>query len=228
MVGTWPVLRLRLEPGWKTYWRSPGDAGIPPRFDWSRSDNVQSVAVHWPVPKAFSQNGMTSIGYAGEVLVPLEISVGSGAAALGGTVEIGVCEEVCVPVRFDIRAELPDAVAGADAEIIQAALAMRPMTAGEAGASDATCASEPIKDGMRLTVSMDLPRVASNETTVIEIADPSIWVSQAETHREGTRLTAVAELVPANAEPFAIARGDLRFTVLGGGRAVDIHGCTGG
>ncbi len=222
-------LRLRLEPGWKTYWRSPGDGGIPPRFDWTGSTNVQSVAVHWPVPTAFSQNGLTSIGYEGEVLVPLEIDISvSGAAVLGGTVEIGVCEEICVPVSFDLRADLAPGGASQGVEAIKVALADRPMTAGEAGVSGATCVSEPISDGMRVTVTMDVPRLAAAETTVIEFADPTVWVSQAKMTRDGDRLTAVAELVPPAAEPFAIARDDLRFTVLGDGRAVDIRGCTGG
>lgn len=222
-------LRLLLEPGWKTYWRSPGDGGIPPRFDWNGSTNVRSVAVHWPVPTAFSQNGLTSIGYAGEVLVPLEITVSAaGAAVLGGTVEIGVCEEICVPVSFDVRADLAPAGAGQGSDAIRVSLADRPMTAGEAGVKAATCVSEPISDGMRVTVTLDVPRLAAAETTVIEIADPTVWVSQAETTRDGDRLTAVADLVPPAAEPFAIARGDLRFTVLGDGHAVDVRGCTAG
>lgn len=222
-------LRIRLEPGWKTYWRSPGEGGIPPRFDWAGSANIRSVGVHWPVPSAFSQNGLTSIGYDGEVLVPLAVDViERGEAVLGGTVEIGVCEEICVPVSFQISAALPATGAHAGSDEIRLALADRPMTASEAGVAGATCVSEPISDGMRLTVTLDVPRLASSETTVIEIADPTIWVSQADTSREGNRLTAIAELVPANAEPFAVARGDLRFTVLGDGRAIDVRGCTGG
>ena len=42
------ALRITLAPGWKTYWRAPGEAGIPPRFDWTGSDNLSAVTVHWP------------------------------------------------------------------------------------------------------------------------------------------------------------------------------------
>ena len=56
-------LSLQLAPDWKTYWRAPGEAGIPPLFDWSGSTNVQSVRVHWPSPVVFHLNGMQTIGY---------------------------------------------------------------------------------------------------------------------------------------------------------------------
>ena len=59
-------LRLSMEPGWKTYWRSPGEAGIPPRFDWSASANVDSVEVLWPRPQVFTSFGLRTIGYSNQ------------------------------------------------------------------------------------------------------------------------------------------------------------------
>ena len=66
-------LSLALAPGWKTYWRSPGEAGIPPEFDWSGSQNVKAVYVHWPSPVVFHTNGMQTVGYDGGVILPLEV-----------------------------------------------------------------------------------------------------------------------------------------------------------
>src|SRR6056297_1113481 len=56
------ALRLTLAPGWKTYWRAPGDAGIPPAFDWSGSRNLKGVAFHWPAPDVFQSYGIRTIG----------------------------------------------------------------------------------------------------------------------------------------------------------------------
>ena len=70
-----------------------------------------------------------------------------------------------------------------------------------------------------------LPAIGGEEMAVIETADPSIWVSAVTTTREGDALIAVADLVPANAKPFALDPATLRFTVLAGERAVDIQGC---
>jgi DsbC/DsbD-like thiol-disulfide interchange protein len=68
------ALRLNLAEGWKTYWRVPGNAGIPPQLDWSGSQNVASVQTHWPQPAVFEQNGMYSIGYHDELVLPIEFT----------------------------------------------------------------------------------------------------------------------------------------------------------
>jgi DsbC/DsbD-like thiol-disulfide interchange protein len=223
------ALRVRLEPGWKTYWRAPGDAGIPPLFDWSGSENVSAVRVHWPVPHVFEQNGLRSVGYSGEVVMPVEITPARGDETIGlaGQIQIGVCQDICLPVSMAVSVSLPPDGGGHGAAAIRAALEDRPMTEAEAGVGAVTCRTEPIDDGLRLEVSIEMPRVASAEETVVEFADPTVWISEAATSRTDGRLTAVAELVPADAAPFALSRGDLRFTVLGDGRAVDIRGCTG-
>jgi len=79
-----------LAPGWKTYWRAPGDGGIPPRFDWQGSENLGGAEFHWPVPQVFHENGLRSMGYYDSVVIPVEVSVpNAGAPARmrgGGTV----------------------------------------------------------------------------------------------------------------------------------------------
>ncbi len=221
------AVRLTLEPGWKTYWRSPGDAGIPPNLNWSESRNVSGVEAHWPVPVVFWQNGMRSVGYENEVLVPLEIRPKADGSDihLDARLDIGVCEEVCIPVSLDISASLPPS-APANPEI-QAALSDRPMTSEEADVSRAVCTTEPISDGLRVTVTVDMPRHFSEEETVVELADRAVWVSEPQTRRSGQQLVTIAEMVPPEAKPFAMARSDVRVTVIGDGRAVDIQGCTG-
>src|SRR3954464_12312062 len=62
------------QPGWKTYWRIPGDSGVPPRFDFSKSDNVEAVTVMWPAPMKFDDGaGGHSLGYKQQVVLPLRI-----------------------------------------------------------------------------------------------------------------------------------------------------------
>src|SRR5258707_6411603 len=57
-------IAIRLQPGWHTYWRTPGDSGVPPRFDFSKSENVEAVTVLWPAPTKFDDGaGGTSFGY---------------------------------------------------------------------------------------------------------------------------------------------------------------------
>ncbi|MEM6276377.1 MAG: protein-disulfide reductase DsbD domain-containing protein, partial [Pseudomonadota bacterium] len=151
------ALRLTLAAGWKTYWRAPGDAGIPPMFDWDGSENVATVRPHWPVPEIFNQNGMRSIGYDQQVVIPLHVTRedANEPIRLQAEVSLGVCEEICIPAFVSIDALLP-AQGAADEQII-AALGDRPMTEAEAGVGDVVCSVMPIDDGLSLTVTVDMP-----------------------------------------------------------------------
>ncbi len=91
-------LHLRLEPGWKFYWRQPGEGGVPPRFDWSGSGNLAAVAVEWPAPRRMSISGIDLIGYKGEVVLPLRVQAHKAAkpVTLKLLAEFGICKEICV------------------------------------------------------------------------------------------------------------------------------------
>ncbi|TCM83483.1 protein-disulfide reductase DsbD domain-containing protein [Rhodovulum steppense] len=219
-------LKLRLAPGWKTYWRAPGDAGVPPRFDWSGSENMAGVRVHWPVPRVFTSNGLRTIGYEREVVLPLELTPREPGSPveLRARVELGVCQDICLPMELRLTGMLP---AEGGAEAIRAALDARPLTAREAKVGAVRCMVEPIRDGLRLTAEIEVGALGAGETVVFELPDPSIWVSEAEMARQGGRLVAQADLVPASGTPFALDRSELRITLLGERRAVDIRGCAG-
>lgn len=221
------ALRLRLAPGWKTYWRAPGDAGIPPRFDWAGSNNLLAAKPHWPVPEVYYINGLRSVGYDGEVIIPLELmpEAPGDPITLTGQIEIGVCEEICIPISLNVGADLVTGQTAPDAEIAQT-LGRRPLTRDEAGVAAARCRAEPISDGLRLTAEIDMPALSHDEEAVVEFADKTVWISTPDSQRSGGTLTLVADLVPVDGAPFILARSDLRFTVLGGGQAVDILGCT--
>lgn len=224
-------LRIRLEPGWKTYWRAPGDAGIPPQFSWKKSRNLKAVRVHWPRPEVFDQNGLRSIGYEQEVVLPVEFFArdGAGPVEVSGQIALGVCKDICLPVTLSASGTLTDdAPSRADRDTLQRALAERPDTRKSAGAGPVTCSVEPISDGMRITTRITLPKQGGNEFVVIEPPRPDIWVSEAETDRQGGVLVASADLVPPEAQPFSMDRSKVRITVLGRDGAVDLMGCKAG
>ena len=217
-------LKLTLAPGWKTYWRAPGDAGIPPLADWTGSENLGAARFHWPVPEVFDLSGMRSIGYAGEVVLPLELVPrdGDGAIRLSGVVDLGICEEICVPVSLRLAADLP--VPGAPDAAIRAALdAVPPQVT-----APVRCRVEPIRDGLRVTAEITHPALGPGEVAVIEAGDPSVWVSEPVLARAGPVLTAVADLVPVEARPFALDRSAVVITLIGGGKAVELKGCPAG
>lgn len=100
-------VELNLAPGWKTYWRYPGDSGVPPRFDFAGSENVRSVAVLWPAPHRMQDESGFTIGYKERVLFPLRILPQDKArpVVLRLKLDYAICEKLCVPAEG--KAELP-------------------------------------------------------------------------------------------------------------------------
>jgi DsbC/DsbD-like thiol-disulfide interchange protein len=115
-------IEIRLDPGWKTYWRYPGDSGVPPTMDFAGSENVKSVTMLWPAPKRFADEaGGYSIGYADNVVLPLRVTPNDAARPSLLHVKLGyaVCGNLCVPAQADLHlslsraapAEAPDLLA---------------------------------------------------------------------------------------------------------------------
>lgn len=223
------ALRLTLEPGWKTYWRAPGDAGIPPRFDWSTSQNLDGVSVIWPTPKVFDQNGMRSVGYDDVLVIPLRIEpVAKGQAIhLKADMELGVCSDICIPYELELDAQI-DNDTQAPTPVIAAALAQQPYSATEAGVKTAECSITPTSDGLQIEARLKMPSAGEPEYVVIEPGPGDIWVSEAKIKRVGANLVATSEMVNVTGGPIALDRSAIRITVLGSKHAVDIKGCTSG
>lgn len=222
-------LEIALAPGWKTYWRSPGDAGIPPLFSWSEARNVDQVHVHWPSPGIFHEAGMRSIGYTQTVILPLTIAANHSDQEmhLRGEMALGVCSDICVPARLEIDTTLP-AGAGARTPQIVAALASLPYSAQDAGVRDAVCRMAPAPDGLTIEAQIAMPSAGGAEAAVIEPGAPGIWVSEAETTRHGGTLTISADMMHHSDTSFVLDRSEIRITVIGSAYSVDIKGCTGG
>src|ERR1700733_9851970 len=93
---------MQLEQGWKTYWRSPGDSGVPPRFDFSKSENIEAVTVLWPAPTKFDDGaGGYSLGYHNQIVLPLRIVAKNSdkPVTLRAEINYAVCEKICIPVE---------------------------------------------------------------------------------------------------------------------------------
>ncbi len=103
-------VEVTLTPGWKTYWRYPGDAGIPPRFDWSGSENVAGVEVLYPAPKRIIDgSGQVSIGYDDKVVFPLRIRPADPAkpVRLNLKFDFATCEKLCIPAEAVLALDVP-------------------------------------------------------------------------------------------------------------------------
>lgn len=221
------ALKFSLADGWKTYWRAPGDAGIPPRIDWRGSGNLDAVDIVWPTPEQTTTSGMRTIGYSHDLVLPVRLTPRQAdrAIALEARLEIGVCKDICVPVETTVTADLPPGTRDRDPRIA-AALAARPYTAAEAGVARVACTLSPLDGGgLRLVAEVDMPQMGAREWIVVETDRPNIWVAQSDTDRQGNRLRAVTQLHHVEGRGFMIDRSGLRLTVLSTGDAVEIEGC---
>ena len=130
-VGTapWAAVELKLERGWKIYWRSPGEAGVPTTFDWSASENLHAVETRWPRPKRTRIWGVDTVGYGGEIMFPAALRLADPTAPTLVHVRVayGVCREICIPDEAVLALKVaPDGWARpGEAERIHAALALR-------------------------------------------------------------------------------------------------------
>ena len=137
-AGTLPVglrlvgIQIHLDPGYKTYWRDPGDSGLPPVFDWQGSENVATVDVRWPVPVRFADGSGSSIGYKDSVILPVLVTLRDTAqrARLKLKIDYGICAELCVPALGEGELSLlPDTVVTPHRERVEAALGTVPQSA---------------------------------------------------------------------------------------------------
>lgn len=222
-------LEFTMAPGWKTYWRAPGDTGIPPRFDWRGSRNLAGARIVWPRPCIYDEGGLRTIGYKEHVVLPLAVKPRKtrGDVTLDATIDMGVCDDVCVPVTVRVQGHLPAKATRPD-PVIAAALAAQPLTEGEGRVTAATCRIAPAKGGLALTANLTLPATGGTETVIVETANPEVWVAPARATRQGGTLRLSTYLAHVSGRPFAVDRSALRFTVLGSKTAVDVRGCTGG
>ncbi len=116
-------IAFQIDPGWKTYWRNPGDSGVPPRFDFSKSDNVEAVTILWPAPMKFPDGaGGTSLGYQKHVVLPLRIVAKNPGepVTLRAAINYAVCEKLCIPVEANAELAFTSVASTEDAALFAA------------------------------------------------------------------------------------------------------------
>lgn len=221
------AVHFALEDGWKTYWRAPGGSGIPPSFDWEGSENLSTVTFHWPSPKLYIQNGINTLGYKGDLILPIEIkpSVDGKLVRIKSQIEYGLCNDVCIPASSTIDAVLTvdDSM---DHVLIKTALAAGPRAAKDSGVQSVSCKIEPINDGLNIAAIITFKDTAPDiDLTVIEFAAPDIWIVQTDLKRTETVVRAQAELMSVSDTPFIMDQNKLRVTLIGDAQTIEIKGC---
>lgn len=144
--GVWRAgLEIDVEDGWKTYWRSPGEVGVPPQFDWTASNGVDSIEVGFPVPARFLDSGLESIGYKGDVILPITIRGADPDTppTLDLALFYAVCADICVPEDGAVAIDLAMPTAPRTRLSVEAALTKVPERSDTAYVRTATASDVP-------------------------------------------------------------------------------------
>lgn len=126
---------VELDKLWKTYWRVPGDAGIPPQFDWSGSQNLAAIELLYPLPKRYRDAAGESVGYKDRVVFPALVTPREPDKPVHLRLDLffAVCDVICIPGRADAAIDLAPASADpASAALIAEWLERVPQSAGAA------------------------------------------------------------------------------------------------
>jgi DsbC/DsbD-like thiol-disulfide interchange protein len=226
-----PTLRagieLRINPGWKTYWRYAGDSGLPPNFDFGGSDNVKSVTVLWPVPKRFPDGaGGNSIGYTGDIVFPLQVvpSNAGQPVTLRLKASYGVCEKICVPADGKAQLALTGEPSSGDTALTEAEMRV-PKVAAIGTPGPLSILSARRETGIakqRVIIDVAVPEGA--EVNLYAEGPTSQWAlplpEPVESGKDGTRRFAFdVDGVPPGA---TIAGVPIKLTLVAGGEAIEV------
>lgn len=217
-------IEMKLVGGWHTYWRYPGDSGVPPRFDFSSSGNLKSAKVLYPAPQLHSDETGQTIGYEGDVVFPVEATPKDASKPIDLKLKIdyAVCEKLCVPAEGSAALALAPGKSGENAAVT-AAFARVPQRV------DAATAGVVVKrasGGAKPLVMVDLPARANVPVTVFVEGPTPDWALPIPKPAQGApagrrHFSFVLDGLPPGADP---AKGpfDLTFTVEEGQRAYEV------
>jgi len=175
-------VQLRMNPGWKTYWKNPGDSGVPPTFDWTGSKNLKHAELLYPAPHRFADANGTAIGYDDEVVFPVKLT----PEREGEPIELklafayGLCKDLCVPNDVALTLALPPDLGYGDAALIESFLARVPKAAKEGTLPQVSCVEAKL-DGnpFELLVDVVFPKGATRTDLFVDAGDIFIPASEA-------------------------------------------------
>lgn len=216
-------IEVKLQPGWHTYWRYPGDSGVPPRFDFAGSENLNTVRVRYPAPHVFSDDSGTSVGYSDRVIFPVQVTPRQAGrpVILRLKIDYAVCEKLCIPAEGRAELGLTPSPSANDAEL-SAAEAQVPVPVA---AADVDLRARRVNDAAKPLVAVDL-KTPDAKPVVLLVEGPSPeWALPIPKPAQGApagRQHFGFELdgLPPGVSPKSAF--ELTFTLIGDGRALEV------
>lgn len=214
-------VEIDIAADWKTYWRTPGDAGgVPPVLDWAGSENLNRAEVLFPAPKVMTDRAGNTIGYKGPVVLPVLIEAAdpSRPVKLALKLEYGVCRDICIPAEASLVLDLPVAGELGASEALADAVrhVPRPQAAVQPGDPVLTRASVVLAgDKPRLVIEARFPGTSSAAVVLAEGPEGVPLPLPRRTGERGEVLTFEADLASGGVDLAEIKGQTLRLTLVG-------------
>jgi DsbC/DsbD-like thiol-disulfide interchange protein len=216
-------LEMRLQPGWKTYWRYPGDSGVPPRFDFSGSENLGSAKVLYPAPHLFTDEAGNALGYKDGVTFPIRVTpkAPDKPVTLRVKFDYAVCEKLCVPAEGSAALVLASGGSAQDAALAAAeARVPTQVTPEQAGLT-----AHRVNNAAKPLVMVDLKAPAGEPVQLFVEGPTPEWALPIPKPAPGApaghrQFGFELDGLPPGVDPKG--HFDLTFTVLEGGRAIEV------
>ncbi len=216
-------LEFHLKPGWKIYWRSPGDAGYPPSIDWKGSDNVAEAMMSWPAPHRFSVSGLETMGYKDEVVLPIVVRLNDPAQAvsLRAAVDYLTCDVLCVPGHADLALDVPagPAAAAPQAHLISRFLAQVP---GDGALQGLSLVSAQATDSGALKVVVTANPPMANPDLFVERGDQMLFAKPLVRLQQGGRRVVFETTPIAQTGEGDLFERPVTLTVVDGNRGMEV------
>lgn len=225
------AIEIKMNDGWHTYWRSPGDAGLTPSFDWEESQNLENVEIMWPAPSRLKENTLTTFGYKDSVRLParFKLKKTGNPVTLSASSNILVCNEICVPqkTRFSLSLKKGDGRQSAYSGEINAAYDNLPHD----GNLDDLKIENLVVGLDRLVVTVTDNRGLKEDSDVfIEIGDQALTAPpemEAQKPEQGDLPRTARFVIPARAGTDNLSQEikgkELTVTLINRGRALEKH-----
>ncbi|WP_112663279.1 protein-disulfide reductase DsbD domain-containing protein [Microvirga flavescens] len=208
-------VEVELDDGFKTYWRTPGDSGLPPRFDWNGSRNVSDIDIRWPAPSRLEDAGGVTYVYSHRVVLPILLRAADPAkpSHLSLSIEYGVCKDICIPAHAELNLDL---AGDGERAAIAAALAGLPKSQPLGAPGDLSILAVTPHKGDRPAFLVETRAPANTQPQLFAEGPENWYLSTAKADASGAFLVTVEES-PKGAptvQPFL-------FTLTANGRAIE-------
>ena len=220
------AINIKLEDGWKTYWRVPGIGGIAPILNWEKSKNIKNISQIWPTPNIYNEYGLQTIGYKDELLLPLQIQPidKKQPIHLSITIDFGICSDVCVPIQTAVEERLPERTSIGKKNILDT-LEKAILPGNKSPFKIVKCNIVPIKDGFAVNAFFEgLTSFDKDTLGVVEYpVKQNGWINQKASLISSNQLSVHA--IVYNKSIHFIDRSDLTLTIFTKNKAFEFDGC---